>query len=202
MSEKKLGFGDRVVHAARPEWGVGTVTTVRPQTVNGKACQQVSVRFERAGLKKLSTAHADLRPADEAESPAPEPEEEAEEGWLAQLEKGGREERMTRLPDEVKDPFKGLEERVRETIALYRFSDEGASLLDWAATQTGLRDPLSRYSRQELEEHFARYARVRDAHLNELLQELSKKDRAAAEAVIRSAPVKVRDAVRRRNAQR
>ena len=43
--------------------------------------------------------------------------------------------------------------------------------MDWAVAQTGLDDPLSRFTRHELEQHFDRWAYEREQHLSKLLQE-------------------------------
>ena len=66
MPTREWSFGDKVVHAQKPEWGVGLVTGASGTTHEGQPCQRVVVRFERAGVKTLSTAIADLRPAADA----------------------------------------------------------------------------------------------------------------------------------------
>ena len=65
MTIRPLKPGDRVRHAGRPEWGVGAVQSTEASAHEGKPCQRVTVRFEREGLKTLSTAFADLRSADQ-----------------------------------------------------------------------------------------------------------------------------------------
>jgi len=62
MANETWRTGDRLTHAGKPEWGIGTVTAVEPATQDGKPCQRVTARFDRAGLKTLSTAYADLQP--------------------------------------------------------------------------------------------------------------------------------------------
>jgi hypothetical protein len=189
-------FGDRVVHHGRPEWGVGVVTAVQAATHEGASCQRLTCRFERAGLKTLTTAVADIRPAEEASSP-PAPGEEESSGWLDQIESRDLPDRMARLPEETRDPFTTLETRLRSTLELYRFSDQGGSLLDWAAMQTRLKDPMTRFNRHELEEFFRRFAQNRDEHLRSLLLEAKKKEPDAIARVAASATPEARSAMQR-----
>ena len=56
-------------------------------------------------------------------------------------------------------------------LDLYRFERSSRALMDWAVAQSGLDDPLSRFSRHELEELFERWVTQRDAHLGRLVQE-------------------------------
>ena len=79
---------------------------------------------------------------------------------------------MSRLPEAATDPFTSLEARLKATLTLYRFTDQGGSLLDWAAAQSALKDPLSEFSRHDLERLFQRFAFVRDEHLKKLVQEI------------------------------
>ncbi len=203
METEQFSFGDRVVHAERPEWGTGTVTAAAPATVDGQRVQRLTIRFERAGLKTLSSHIADLRPADQHEAPAQGvASTNGEGGWLETLEAGDVQERMARLPEVVLDPFMSLRERIKATLHLYRFSDEGGPLLDWASTQTGLKDPLSRFSRHELEQLFRRYATNRDSHLASLLLEAKRKEPALLKQAVAAAPPSARSVVKRFNAGR
>ena len=74
--------------------------------------------------------------------------------WQDRLSGRSPDEVMARLPEAATDPFSGLEARLKATLGLYRFTDQGGSLLDWAAAQSGLKDPLSEFSRHDLERHF------------------------------------------------
>lgn len=207
MSHDRFSFGDRVIHPGKPEWGVGTVTAAANASDGGKPCQRLTIRFERAGLKTLSTAYAGLREATASDAaPAQQAEGSPEAdgtGWLAQLE-GSRniEERMAELPDSTRDPFRTLLQRLQATYDLYRFTRMGAPLLDWASVQTGLRDPLSKFNRHELELFFDRYAAARDAHVVTLLREIKKKDASELPKAIDAAPSGARNAIRRFNATR
>ena len=78
---------------------------------------------------------------------------------------------MTAIPEPCRDPFRSLEDRIRSTLDLYRFDDGGKGLIGWAVMQTGLDDPLARFNRHELEEHFRRWSHEREQHLRKLLHE-------------------------------
>ena len=116
------------------------------------------------------------------------------QGWLGTFagnhSDNGHE--LLNLPEAMTDPFASIGDRLAATLDSYRFSTEPRCLLDWAIAQTGLEDPLSTYTRHELEEAFPRFARDRDKHLYalvrqiktqgkiELLQEALQKSRHAA----------------------
>lgn len=163
MHEREYSTNDRVVHRTRPEWGVGKVMTATPESQSGRNAQRLTIRFDRAGLKTLSTLHADLVPAPDT------PAVGAGDGWLADLEKKTDQDVMTRLPDDATDPFRPLESRLKSTLDLYtKFGPAGRALIDWAAIQSGLADPLSRFNRQELEQLYKRFEFERDQHLKRL----------------------------------
>lgn len=194
MANRTWTKGDRIVHAAKPEWGTGEVLQSQVAMQDGTTCQQLVVRFDRAGMKTISTAFADLRPANPAfvESvagvatlPAPEPRPAsvsvpapAAEPTADEPPLGGANpvEVMTRLPESVTDPFLPLRKRVLAAVTLYRFGESPAGLLDWAAIQTGLQDPLSRFNRHQLEDYFGRFKVVLDQQLRKLLKDLRKQD--------------------------
>lgn len=204
ITQDVFGFGDRVVHAGKPEWGVGVVSSAQNLSQDGKPCQRLTIRFERAGLKTLSTAVANIRPADQADAPARQVASESAEparnesngSWLQELEAGDPAEVMARLPEACTDPFQSIGNRVKATLGLFRFSATGASLLDWAAAQTGMKDPLSRFSRHELEQFFARFQTNRDAHLRQLAHEALKKDPGCLREAAKNAPPKGVDMLR------
>jgi len=194
-----FSFGDRVVHAAKPEWGTGIVSKAQNLIKDGKQHQSLTIRFERAGLKTLSTAFADLRPASASDGHSNDTTEDGNApaapssgGWLDEAASVPPEKVMARLPDACADPFSSAEQRLKATIDQYRFTPDGASLLDWAAAQTGLADPLSRFARPELEQFFKRYADNRDAHLRAVADELRKTDPAALDRLAAQAPPKAR----------
>lgn len=202
MLVKHWNFGDRVVHAGRPEWGVGVVTGAIGETVAGKACQKLTIRFERSGLKTISTAHADLRPESDLPMLAARDRHEPEHDPLKLGDGPSARDLMLKLPDQATDPFITPRQRLDNTLALYRFSDQGGSLLDWAAMQSGLKDPMSRFNRHELEELFRRWTQVRDEHLRRLVVELKKSDPGLLTQAARTAPKPALIVLRRLDAVR
>lgn len=180
--------GVKVVHQDRPEWGVGIVLTAL--RVGGDGATRLKVRFERAGLKTLSMPPAAIRTV---ESLAPEEGKDR----LATLDDAAVAEIMVALPEAVRDPFTSLENRLTATLALFRFTPDGGSLIDWATTQSGLVDPLTRFTRQSLEEMFTRFARRRDDHLKELVRESRRDHLKVIVKVAQSAPPAARTALRR-----
>lgn len=221
MAMREWSYGDRVVHSGKPEWGVGLVTGASGTTHEGRPCQRVVVRFERAGVKTLSTAFAELKPASETPALVAAERAEAEQaqrnghavespeavaalgsrageaGWLEKAGSPTAVEVMTRLPEATTDPFTPLTARFKATTDLFRFTDSGGSLLDWAAAQSGLKDPLSRFSRHELEQLFRRFCFVRDEHLKRVVLDMKKQDAAALQQLLRAAPAPVQQALRR-----
>ncbi len=188
MQAEQFATGDRVVHTGRPEWGEAVVTNAQWVMQRGERCQRLTLRFDRAGLKTLSPAIAALAHADRIAAPAASVAAKGSATWLDDLERGDPAEAMARLPESATDPFASLERRLTETLRLYRFSASGGSLLDWAAAQTRLPDPLSRFSRHELEQFFDRFAHVRDQHLRSLGAEARRSAPEMLRAVAADAP--------------
>jgi hypothetical protein len=197
MPQTQWKRGDRLVHAARPEWGVGEVTSVQAGTDNGKATQTLTVRFTRAGSKTLSAPPAPLEPAEEV---APLDRALAERAGFA--EQAAVEEVMTVVPERARDPFASMAERLRFTLDLYRFTESGAPLIDWAAAQSGLADPLSRFSRHELEQLFSRFRLNLDNHLRNLVDQVRRSDPGLLEKAAAEAPPEARFALRRADGRR
>ncbi len=187
MQTQRFQFGDRIVHADKPEWGVGQVIGAEDVTIDGVEGQRLKIRFEREGLKSLATQIADLQPAESQTTM-----EKAEAAVVPGLDPGASEkvarEVMTALPEPTTDPFASLTSRLSATFALYRFDQSGASLINWAAAQSGLADPLSRFNRHELEELFGRFARNRDEHLKGLLGDAKRTDPQAIATAAKDAP--------------
>lgn len=198
MPHIEFKFGDRVIHSLRPEWGTGVVTQAQNVEVDGQPTQRLTLRFDRAGLKTLSTPPAELLPAENGDQ---QPEVTAPaaggDGWLSQLEAGNLNERMAQLPEATRDPFASLASRIKATLALWRFADHGSALLDWAAMQTGLKDPLNKFNRHELEQFFRRFATERESHLRRLLLDAKKQPSPEIEKVKAEALPAARDAMRR-----
>lgn len=197
LPTQSWSFGDRIVHAGKPEWGTGTVTATEPAVLEGKPTQRLTVRFERAGVRKLLAAAAKIMPAGDSSKLQAADEHAAAKAALGQLDASKIVEVLTQVPEDARDPFRSLAERFRLTLDLYRFSGQGASLLDWAAMQTGLADPLSRFSRHDLEGYFERFKRSLDAHAAQVGLELARTDPASASDIVKSAPEPAKAAMRR-----
>jgi len=286
VSAMKFKFGDRVVHAKRPEWGPGTITRVESTFHEGEPAQRLHIRFPGVGLKVMNTGVAPLRHASEVEDRLEQPASEAYEppvpvvngtprrdrsassrptepranrngsapapaskpnarpqtnsnsnsdsqsnasssssshaassasrraapaaattkpadtGWLADLEKRNPEDVMLDIPEEAKDPFRSIWDRLQASLDLYRFTKTQRGIFDWAIAQSGLEDPLTRFNRQELETFFNRWMRIRDQHLLAVLIDAEKKDAERAKRMLASAPAEAQQAMRRLYARR
>ena len=110
-------------------------------------------------------------------------------------------ETMIALDADVRDPFSSLRRRLTLTLDLYRFQRVGRALIDWAVAQSGLSDPLSRFTRHELEQLFDRWAEHRDSHLHRLLKE-AQGDATLTQELVASALAPAQEAVRRLTAAR
>ena len=201
MSAINWSFGDRVTHADRPEWGEGQITSIQPVIIEGRPTQRLTIRFERAGIKKLAAAVANIRPAcnKPLEPASKAPAASQDPAKVGDLELA---DRLSKMPNDAVDPFISLQDRLAYTLGLYRFSDQGGSLLDWAAMQTGLADPLTRVLRHELEVHFAKFRRNLDRHTSDLVSQLMRQDKTAVKRVGDKAPPEGQQALRRILARR
>lgn len=195
--QRTYSFGDVVVHSRRPEWGRGTVTKAEVIRHNGESAQRLHIRFASEGLKVINTGVVEVLPAEEAETALSKAgaggnghagsTASRSGGWLADLENERPEDVMTRLPSEASDPFRTVVERLRFTLELFRFTSAPKSLTEWAIAQSGLDDPLSRFTRQEIEQFFQRFTRSRDQHLGVLLDEARRSDPEGARLVLAQA---------------
>ena len=124
----------------------------------------------------LTTA-AGPSPASPRRKPMPHGSNSSDSGWLAALDKSSaNSHELWDLPDDLTNPFASLADRLKATLQTYKFSTEPRALMDWAVGQTGLDDPLSKYTRHELEQAFPRFARDRDQHLRDLVRQLKRND--------------------------
>ncbi len=238
--------GDRVVHLAKPEWGTGRVEEAAWTTHEGLRCQRLTIRFDRAGRKTLSTAFATLADAPDAalfaaragndddddaapdaptpaagtqrratrRADAPAPATPAAPRLVAptrrppqpepdpfRLDPTKAKDVMTRLPEATRDPFANIEKRLRATLDLYRYTPDGKDLLDWAAVQSGVSDPLSAFTRQELEQLFYKFRINLDQHLGVLLEE-ARRSALPIDPLFEAAPPLARAALKRVNFRR
>lgn len=179
--------GDVVIHTRRPEWGDGLVDEVVNIDHEGKAAQRLIVKFANQGRVTLNTGIAPLVSKDAAvamstfRNPTYSPASAsatppaAGKDWLSVFEK--QEHELHKLPDSLSDPFMGTIARIETTLETYRYSTEARSLIEWAIAQTGLNDPMTKYTRHELEQGFERYARDRDVHLKDLVRQMKQQGR-------------------------
>jgi hypothetical protein len=180
--------GDRVVHPRKPEWGEGEVRAVQAVAYQGQPAQRVTVQFANHGRAVINTAVAPLQSKNKNDLTSTQPDQQETEdptmttssGWIESLERSvrGSEHELWQLPSSMTDPFTSLAERLTATVDSYRFSTEARPLIDWAVVQTGLDDPLSRYSRPELEQAFPGFARNRDQHLKALVRKIKQEGQA------------------------
>ena len=186
-------------------------------TQDGKPCQLLQIRFNRAGLKTISTAFANLIPAEDIGALSPEPfvaptsasngsngshhGPSKEDEFAARLTgapgTADIKQKMVRLPDAATDPFATPADRLKATLTLFRFQPTGGSLLDWAAMQSGLTDPMSRFNRHELEKFFESFVIARDNHLRKTASEIRKSDPNAVGPLMKLAPAGAQQALRR-----
>jgi hypothetical protein len=199
MVIREWSLGDRIVHASKPEWGTGEVRTAESILQDGVRCQRLTVRFDRAGTKTLSTAFADLRPREGGLEPLLEPEPVNDPLGPQGI---NYQQRLLAIPEDATDPFRSRKARLQTTLTLYRFAPSGGSLLDWAASQTGLKDPLSKFSRHELEQCFDRFRAALDAHLKKLAFEMRKADPAGLAEALAAAGAEGKQALRRADSGR
>jgi hypothetical protein len=187
--------GDRVRHAVRPEWGEGVVE--QAANAPGEGAQRLVVRFANHGRVTVNTAFASIVAANGDGSAT------QAKGWLDRMaDRSGTAAaaapagKLDDLPEPCTDPFASLTGRLRATLDLYRFGRDPRSLIDWAVGQTGLTDPLSQYSRHELEQGYQAFERMRDAHLVELLRTARRNgEQAKVDALLADAGPQARAAI-------
>jgi hypothetical protein len=176
--------GDRVRHTRRPEWGQGVVDVAQLVLHEGQPVQRLVVQFANYGRITVNTALAPIVRADQyigapaaqsAAAPASVPVPHAAAQPATAVEDSPQHPvEIGQLPEPATDPFSSPVRRLRATMDLYRFGDGPRGLIDWAVAQTGLNDPLSRYSRHELEQHFDRFRRNLETHLRDLARQIKR----------------------------
>lgn len=219
MLNQNYQYGDKVLHTNRPEWGVGSVTKVEESLINGERAQRLTIRFPNAGLKSIIAsandgAGAELRKVEDhtqghlngvsdasTDTSVEQWMQMSQSDWLSPLAQRKVREMMNRIPEECTDAFISLRKRLANTLALYRFDKSGRGLIDWAVAQSSIDDPLTRFSRQELEQLFDRWATERDTHLSRLLH-ATHDDKTLLREALTGAPKAAQDAVRKHLAVR
>ncbi len=173
----KWSIGDKLLNPARPDWGVGIVTSVAPHVAQGKQGQRLGIRFDGAGLKTVSTVIINLQPASAPDSKAPNSDPIAD---------------LTALPPNVQDQRAPQSQRLTDALTWYRFREGDRAAMDWAILRLGVADPLSQLSREQLHEAREGFFRRLDHHVRELARDVSKKDPAAFNEILQGASPPVR----------
>ncbi len=191
MSELPIGpelVGREVRVAARPEWGVGRVLRVQPMKVAGQTVFRVGVQFP-VGSKTLQSPPAVLS--------LPTAEPQRGQGWLDTMGGSTLDDRLRALPEDVADVLGSIRARLQAVVPLYEIRDEPAALLKWARNQTGVADPLSHWSRDELSVAFRAFRIERDSHFRNLAAQLRiKEGHDAVRAFVDEQPEPARAAIR------
>lgn len=189
-AEPSFAMGDRVLHPTKPEWGTGIVTSASPARQDGRVCQRLQIRFDREGLKTISTAFVELRPVGADASAIAEHKPVTREA---------AERSLGELPDLATDPFAAPGARLKATLEQYRYSTSAGDLIAWATDRSGLADPLTLFSRHDLEGAFERWKRTLDGHLKKLVGECKNLAPAELAPIVGDAPDAAREALKRVN---
>lgn len=159
MSDLPIGpelVGAKVQNAARPDWGVGTVVRIERTQAGGAPAHRVWVQFQ-LGRKAMLVPPARLI--------APQPPPTRTQGWLDTLAANTLDDRLRRLPDEAVNVLGTPRDKLDALLPLYGWTEDSNSILRWARKQTGVGDPLSEWTRDELLAAFAAFVQERDAAL-------------------------------------
>lgn len=175
----KFRPGDIVIHPRRPEWGDGVVDQATEISHNGQSAQRLIVRFVHRNRVTINSGVASLvakktYSAMQSRNDSTLTTSTTTGGWLSSLEQDPADHELWRLPETMTDPFQSLAGRLQSTLDSFRFSTEAHSLTAWAVAQTGLDDPLTKYTRQELEQAFPRFTRDRNNHLQDLVKQIKR----------------------------
>lgn len=182
------------MHPRRPEWGSGLVHQAMAVPQSGPAAQRLVIEFANQGRVTINTAVAPLLPAQEGAitmsatqsrptfpTPGATPKPSNGGGWLDRLEGNGvGKEELWRMPASFTDPFATLSSRLAAVLDSFRYGTDPRhprNLLDWAVAQTGLNDPLSKYTRTELEQAFPRFVRDRDNYFFDMVRTIRRQNR-------------------------
>jgi hypothetical protein len=186
MSVTSFARGDVVIHAGKPEWGPGDIVSIEGHVHEGKPVQRLTIRFARGGLKTVSTAFAELLPASEHRGSQALATATAliEEKPSAGLDRS-LDEALLALPESVTDAFLSYPKRLEAAFMIYAQGEKPSGLLDWATAQTGLRDPLAKFNRHELEAWYERFRITLDNHVRKLLRDARKHDPSGTDALLR-----------------
>ncbi|MBW7905167.1 MAG: DUF3553 domain-containing protein [Phycisphaerae bacterium] len=145
--------GSKVRVLARPDWGAGTVVSLSRAT----GVHRVTIDFPVVGRRVVVVPPARLGP--------PEAGPVRQAGWLDSLAGATADQRLRQLPADVEQVLGTPAQRLAAVLPWYGFDAEEHGLVRWARALVRASDPLSVWSRDELEAAFAAFCRERDAHL-------------------------------------
>lgn len=154
-------------------------------THEGRSAQRVTVRFRGHGRVTINTGVVSLvgKEAIQEMSSVTASRSRDKTDFLGRPITDRDPQELWRLPDATTDPFASLSRRLLATVDTFRFGQDPRKnprgLMEWAVGQTGLEDPLTRFTRHELEEGFGYFTRARDQHLRKLVAELKREGRQA-----------------------
>lgn len=171
QDDPTLAVGAKVVNAARPDWGVGTILRVEKTRPTGDAALRVTVQFA-VGSRVVQVPPARLTPPGAAV--------QREAGWLDKLAGKTLDDALRAVPEDIVMHLGMPAEKLALLAKLYEISDDPAALLKWARKQTGVGDPLQHWTRDELQIAFGDYCRARDEMLRETAARLGRSDGNAA----------------------
>jgi len=167
--------GDVVVHPRRPEWGEGRILRAIRLEKDGKIGQRLTIRFGNKGEMTINTLMAPLMSKGTFDQMTSSPAPSKGADWPGQADDARK--RLAALPEALTDPFASLAKRLDATLHSFRFgvsSSDGKALLDWAVGQTGMTDPMTKFTRHEIEQAFELFLRDRDRHLVDLVRQAKK----------------------------
>ncbi len=208
MQARTFAKGESVIHTGKPEWGPGDIVSAEGQLHEGKPCQRLTIRFARAGLKTISTAFAELKPAEDSmsrqlinASREVAARDSMGDSPMDPLDKSMRrraaEESLQKVPEDAIDPFRTPVQRLESMLKIYKWMDSPAGVLEWATSQTGLGDPMSMFNRHELEQHLDKFRIAVDNQMKKLLPIARKADSAGVQRVLLTAGPSAKAALRR-----
>ena len=178
--------GQKVCNPARPEWGQGTVLRIQTSPVGGQPVYRVSIQF--------STGHRVIQvPPGRLACPQAGPQREA--GWLDKAARQTTDDRLAALPESVREFLGTSAQRLVVIARLYEVGDDATSLMTWARSQSGVADPMSLWSRDEIRVAYDEFCRRRDTLLREIVAAIR---RTSGPAALGEAWKEVPDAARER----
>ncbi|MGE3180571.1 MAG: DUF3553 domain-containing protein [Phycisphaerae bacterium] len=176
--------GQKVQNAAKPEWGVGQVLRVQKVATGWR----VSVQFP-SGHRHLLVPPGRLV--------APQAEKTRSSAWLDEAAGETLDAKLTRLPEDIEFFLGTALGKLKAMLTLYEIEDDEKGLEKWARRQTGVGQPLTTWTRDELAERYAQFCATRDKIARETIIRIRKAGEISElKAVLREATPRVINALR------